>query len=202
MKNIVIDYLKDKSYFKFEEITDIELINFLDGIVSILVVKKNDNFIDKNNPKPIVSIILNNKESFIKYVNFTDFFELNKLNKYKFLKSYEAYCQKLGIKDTHYDKDMLISVINFQQQLQGYLLEKYEDEIKEIISLVLNTNDFEVKIDDSPLVVIETKDKVIDKQKISYLIKDNINQFMFDKVKDTIEELDDILQVNIEEIKK
>lgn len=202
MKNIVIDYLKDKSYFKFEEITDIELINFLDGVVSILVVNKNDNFMDKNNPKPIVSIILNNKESFIKYVNFTDFFELNKLNKFKFLKSYEEYCQKLGIKDTHYDKDMLISVVNFQQQLQGYLLEKYEDEIIEIISLVLNTNDFEVKIDDSPLVVIETKDKVIDKQKISYLIKDNINRFMVDKVKDTIEELDDILQVNIEEIKK
>ena len=59
MKNeMIIEYFKNKSVFKFEIIEDEKLLKVLDDIEIIMVVKKEDNYLTQENKKPMVSLVL------------------------------------------------------------------------------------------------------------------------------------------------
>ncbi|VEU82325.1 hypothetical protein [Acholeplasma hippikon] len=189
MKNRILEYLKKKSLFDFEVIDKEEVIHALDDILFVLYVKKENNFMDMNHPKPMISLVVKDQSSFIKYLRQTDFYELGKLYKIRFLNAFKKFCENNKDFESYYSDDMLVSVINFQQQLQAYLIEENIKDITDIISMYLNRSDFDIKFDDTPHL------KIIFKEEVKYeninLLKENIYLYL----KQYEEILDDILTI-------
>lgn len=202
IKKMIIDYFKEKSVFKFDVINDEKLLNILQGVELIMVVKKENNYMMQEDKKPMMSLVLKDKSSFIKYVKYTNYYELNKLSKLKLLNAYRPYCKENNMLEDYYADDMLITITNIQQFAQSLIIDKKISEINKIISGILKTNFYELKIDDTPLIKIEVDDDFEVNSNYTILIKDHINQMLKEEMAKLTEYFDDILIVEIDKKEK
>lgn len=192
----IIKYFKNKSVFKFDVVENDDLLNVFDDIELILIVSKDNNYMDKI---PMASIVMKDTSSFLKNVKMTQYFELSKLAKLKFLNKFRVYCKENNILESNYKDEMLVTVSNLQQQLQASIIEEHMEDIKEIISDTLNDNSFTLKCDDTPLIVIEFDQKM--KKYITYqdLIQSNISNFIKNKLSIYTNQYDDLLKIDLKD---
>lgn len=202
IKQMIIDYFKEKSVFKFDVINDEKLLNVLQGVELIMVVKKENNYMMQENKKPMMSLVLKDKSSFIKYVKYTNYYELNKLSKLKLLNAFRPYCKENNLLEDYYADDMLITITNIQQFAQSLIIDKKISEINKIISGILKTNSYELKIDDTPLIKVEVEDEFIISPSLNVEIKDQINDLLREEMAKLTEYFDDILVIEIDKKEK